>query len=104
MTSTTDEDQGQYVTKDPDSRLDYETSWATWVQTGETIATSQWLLTTSPSDQTPLVVDSATHDGTTATVWLTGGSLGTTYTVVNRITTDQGRTEDRSKYVTIQQH
>ena len=37
-----------------------------------------------------------THTATKATVWLSGGQAGATYTVTNRIVTTGGRTDDRS--------
>lgn len=89
----------QYVTKDPDATLDYDTDWTTWMATGDTIATSEWIVPAG------LTITDETHTDTAAVVWLSGGALGDpTYTVVNRIVTVQGRTEDREKFVTIQQH
>jgi hypothetical protein len=39
---------------------------------------------------------SNSNTGTAATVWLSGGTAGTDYTVTNRITTSAGRQVDRS--------
>ncbi|GHG09793.1 phage fiber-tail adaptor protein [Streptomyces hydrogenans] len=36
------------------------------------------------------------HDASTVTVRLSGGALGTTYEVACRITTSQGRTDERT--------
>lgn len=38
---------------------------------------------------------------TVATVWLSGGSEGETYAVVNRITTSDGRTTDQTMFIRI---
>lgn len=76
--------------KDPDAVLDYKRDWALWFASGETIQTSSWVV---PSGITK-TNESVTS--TSATVWLSGGTAGTDYTVVNRIITNQGRTDDRS--------
>lgn len=96
-----------YFTKDPDSRLDWAINWAgdpdsdepgPWLVGDDTIATSQWLV---PSGLNKVAEDMTT---TVTTVWLTGGDLGKKYDVVNRITTTQGRTEDRTLHFTIEDH
>lgn len=74
---------------DPDAVLDYQIDWATWLGT-DTIATSTWVVPTG------LTKGSDTKTATTATVWLSGGTVGQRYSVTNRITTAGGRTEDGS--------
>lgn len=91
--------------KDPDATLDYKRDWnrATeggaagtgWLASGETITSSTW---TVPAG---LTKTSETNDTTTATVWLSGGTAGQDYTIVNRITTSQGRTDERSTKITV---
>lgn len=76
-------------TKDPDAVLDYAVDWTLWLA-GDEIATSDW---TVPVGLTK-VTD--TNTATKATVWLSGGQAGQSYTITNRITTTGGRTEDRS--------
>lgn len=75
--------------KDPESVLDYQIDWSTWLGS-DTIASSSWVIPTGITE------DSDSNTTTTATVWLSGGTAGTTYTVTNRIVTAGGRTEDRS--------
>lgn len=92
--------------KDPDADLDYEMDWAggapgPWLATGETISTSTWTapagLTVGTGGQAP------SHDTTTTTVWLLGGTVDKTYRVVNRITTSAGRVDDRSIWIKVRQ-
>ena len=100
-------DEVQWISKDPDDKLDYATNWTNRLVENETITNSQWLIDVPVDDPSPLEVASnpaPTVAGGLATAWFTGGTLGTTYTVVNRITTDQGRIQDRSKFITIEQH
>jgi len=75
--------------KDPDAVKDYQIDWSTWLGT-DTIATSTW---TVPAGITKA---SDTKTDTTTTAWLTGGTLGTDYSLVNRITTTGLRTEDQT--------
>lgn len=79
-----------YFVKDPAAVLDYQWNWAAWLATDEVIATST---VTAP---TGITVDSESNTTTAATVWLSGGTEGQTYLLVNRITTDQGRTDERT--------
>jgi hypothetical protein len=84
--------------KDPNSVLDFKVNWADWLQESETIATSNF---TVPAG---LTRDSQNNTTTTATVWLSGGTGGgTVYKVVNRITTNQGRTEDRTLEIRVEE-
>lgn len=79
----------QHFTKDPDAVLDYQIDWSAWLGS-DTIATSSWIV---PDGITKA---SDTKTTTTATIWLSGGTLGQSYTLLNRIATAGGRTEDRS--------
>jgi len=83
-------------TKDPNAVLDYSIDWTRWLA-GDQIATSEWMI---PSGLTKMA-DSKTS--TSATVWLSGGSVGQSYTVTNRITTAAGRTEDRSFTIRVEE-
>lgn len=77
------------ATKDPSAVLDYQFDWSAWLGT-DTIATSAW---TAP---TGITVNSESETTTTATVWLSGGTDGANYAVVNEITTAGGRTDQRT--------
>lgn len=84
--------------KDPNAVLDYSIDWSTWpLQTGETISTSTW---TAGETGAP-TIGAHSIDGTTTVVWLSGGTVGSTYSVVNRIITNQGRTEERTLLVRV---
>lgn len=97
----TETEGNKYVTKDPDEVLDYLTDWTDRLVEGETITTSTWHMTEddgAPTTSNPSKTDTA------ATVWLSGGDIRSApYELTNRIVTNQGRTYDRLKYVTIQE-
>ena len=81
--------------KDPAAVLDYRLDWSPWLAEGETITASTMTAATGIS------MDSQTHDATTATVWLSGGTLGQQYAVTNHITTSAGRQDERTFTVTL---
>ncbi len=75
--------------KDPDETLDYIINWATHLGSDK-ISSSSWVA------ETGITIDSDTNTTTTATVWLSGGTLGQFYLVTNTIVTDGGRTLEQS--------
>lgn len=75
--------------KDPDEVLDYVRDWTEALE-GDTIATSTWAVPTG------ITKVSDSHTTTAATIWLSGGTLGSDYAVVNRVTTTGGRTFDKT--------
>lgn len=83
-------------TKDPQAVLDYTLDWTRWLA-GDQVATSEWLLPTG------LTKMADTKTASSATVWLSGGTAGQSYTVTNRITTTGGRTEDRSFTIRVEE-
>lgn len=85
-------------TAGPSTVSNYVLDWSSWLDPGETIATSGWAI---PAGLTSAPGHPATSTGTTATVWLTGGTIGQAYVVPNTITTTLGRTEVRSFSLTI---
>lgn len=84
--------------KDPQSVLDYAVDWSEWLASGDTITSSSWSVSGPDS---ALVIDTDTNDTTSATVWLSGGSVALVYKAINTIVTDQGRTDERTIEVTI---
>ena len=91
--------------KDPSAVLDYVFDWTEWLATGETIAvdseTGKKLITITAD--TGITVDSSTEDDGKVTVWLSGGTVGTTYRVECLIVTTAGRTDERSLWITVQE-
>lgn len=75
--------------KDPDEVLDYHVDWTARLD-GDTILTSIWEMPVGIIKDS----DNATNDSTT--IWLSGGTLGANYVMVNRVTTAAGRTMDQS--------
>lgn len=87
---------GWWIPKDPAATLDYTLDWSTngWLGL-DTIASVVW---TVPAGITKTA---ASNTPTGATVWLSGGTLATSYIITCRITTAAGRTDERSFRVII---
>lgn len=76
--------------KDPDAVLDFTFDWTTWLA-GDTITGTPVITVESG-----ITKDSQSNTTTAVTVWLSGGTAGTQYTVACKIQTAGGRTEERS--------
>jgi hypothetical protein len=86
-------------THDPDADLDYGYDWSSWLDTGETLLNSVWTVTYGTADEVTLHDD--THDDTTTTVWVDGGTLGRHYKITNHVVTSAGRADDRSHTIKV---
>lgn len=91
--------------KDPSATLDYQFVWGPntktppWLEDDETIATQSISIT--PSGLT-LEESEITPDGKNVLAWLSGGTLGVTYTVACQIVTTDSRTDTRRMSIYIQ--
>jgi hypothetical protein len=88
---------GSDYLRDPADVLPIGNDWSTWLEDGETITASTWTVPAGITETTP----ASSFTDTTTTVWLTGGTLDTSYSVVNHITTDQGKERDQTLTVRV---
>jgi hypothetical protein len=75
--------------KDPDEILDYQIDWSDRLFS-DAIVSSVW--TVPPG----LVGGAQSIAGASTVLWLSGGSLGQTYKIHNRVVTSGGRTLDQT--------
>lgn len=87
---------GQFL-KDPNATLDYTVDWADWMPAGDSITTVTWVVPAG------LTKTTQTNTATAATAWLSGGTVGARYVVVCRITTVDGRIDDRTLQIDVQE-
>ena len=80
----------QTFRKDPHSNLDYGFDWSDYLVTDETISASVWTIPSGLAEGTKQLADTSTK------IWISGGTVGTTYTVANKVTTSDGRIDERS--------
>ncbi len=95
--------------KDPSEVLDYSVDWdrstasaaagTGWLAASETITASTWTVPTGITQTTPAP---SVASGKT-TIWLSGGTTGTRYTITNHVTTSQGRQGERSFTVDVRE-
>jgi hypothetical protein len=78
-------------TKDPDEVVDYDLDWSAEIG-DDTIVSSQWF----PTKAAGLTINSNAFDDTATKVWLSGGTIGETATLTNRVSTAGGRTLEQS--------
>lgn len=76
--------------KDPHSVVDYRVDWSRWLPAGDTILVSDWTIPTG------IAMETETNTDTSTTIWLSGGTAGAAYLLINRITTAGGRTQDKT--------
>ena len=76
--------------KDPDAVLDWIFDWNDWLGETENISSATFIV--DPG----ITVTDDSNTQKTATVWLSGGTEGQVYRVTCRVTTSEGRTDDRS--------
>jgi hypothetical protein len=81
--------------KDPSAILDYGFNWSDWLQTGETIASAVWTVSSG------ITKTSQEESGSIAIIWLSGGTDGESYDVSCKITTSDGRTDERTMTIRI---
>lgn len=87
--------------KDADEVLDYLLDWSPRLTGGDTITTSQWIMPTPTTGN--IVKDSDTKTASTTTIWLSAGTDGQSYSLVNRVITAGGRTMDQTCIIRIKE-
>jgi len=87
---------GQLTYKDPDAAIVYGFDWTAWLGSGA-IASSTFTVT-GPDAALTADHDGITTDALQTRVRLTAGTRGRTYTITNRIVTNETppQTDDRS--------
>lgn len=75
--------------KDPQATLDYCLDWSQWLGT-DTLGTA------TCSAESGITISSTSKTTSSATIWLAGGTDGTTYAVKNTVTTAGGRIDERT--------
>lgn len=85
------------LTKDPDADLDYGVDWTPFLDgtNGDTIATAELVV------QDGLTVVDEGLDGAVHMFTASGGTVSEVYKVTSRVTTVQGRTDDKTVLILV---
>jgi len=88
--------------KDPDDELDYSLTWAEQMAIDtDVIASYDPFVESGTCEIVTDVGKEPSHDDTLTLVWISGGEIGETCVIVNRITTGEGRQYDHSRKIKI---
>lgn len=90
------------IVKDPEAMLDYSFDWTAWLASASS-PTDVIASITPTVIGTGLVINSSAHNGSIATIWVSGGVAGETGTLECKILTTGGRTDERSVYLKIRE-
>ena len=82
--------------KDPDSIVDFGIDWTEWLNTGDSVSSAAWSVTSPSGDGDPIAVDSSSESGAVCTAITSGGTAGNKYELKCRMTTTAGLVEDRT--------
>lgn len=89
-----------FYLKDPQSRVDYAIEWLNYLD-GQTIAQSAWSV--APQESGGIAVEEASFDLHRAAATLGGGVVGHVYSVSNHVTLSDGRSDERSIVLRVEQ-
>lgn len=84
------------IDKDPSAEKFYEFSWAEWLPTGATIASSTWTLDAGLTYDNPGIINA----GLGTQLRVKGGTAGQQYRATNRVVTNQVPPQTDEKSVT----
>ena len=93
-------DVGTYL-KDPSAEIDYSVDWAAGYLDGQTIFLSQWAV--APAEPGGVAVLTEAQSGGRTPATLTGGMPGRVYRVTNRVTLSDGRRDERTLTLRVEQ-
>ena len=86
--------------KDPDAALDYSIDWGAEYLGGDLVANSSW--TVDPDEPDGVSIAGDDFDATTTTVKAAGGVPGRIYRLVNHVTLESGRIDNRSIVIRVE--
>jgi len=88
--------ESQTFRKDPSAALDYGFDWSDWLTSGEVLSASAWTVPTGINN------DNDSRGTDTTVIWLSGGTAGQSYTIACKVTTDDGRIDERSFVIQVE--
>jgi hypothetical protein len=78
--------------KDPNEIKTYTMDWTPYLNTGATISTSLWVVPAGVTNSADAIVSANTK----TSILVSGGTHGTDYACINRITTSDGETLEQT--------
>ncbi len=91
-----------YFLKSPDAITDYAIDWgAGYLADGESILSSEWSIFPTGGDMALTSHGTPQFNDNMTTIFIKGGVAGFVYSLMNKITTSNGRTDERTIRVRI---
>jgi hypothetical protein len=87
--------------KDPGAVLDYSIDWGADYLDGDMLAGSEWSV--EPDEPGGVTVAGSDFDATSSSVKAAGGAAGSIYKLVNRVTLQSGRVDERSIVIRVEE-
>ncbi len=87
--------------KDPAASIDYAIDWGAGYLAGQTVVTSAWSV--APDEAGGVHVGATVASPTRTGATLAGGTAGRVYRIANRVTLSDGRTDERSLVLRVEQ-
>ena len=88
-----------YVEKDPGAKDVFGVEWADRLDADEAIIASVWTVPPGITQATP----PPSFQAKRTNIWLEGGTDGTVYRLLNKVTTDKGRTPEKTLRVWVKE-
>lgn len=83
-----------FLLKDPGAVLDYSIDWGAEYLDGDMLAGSSWSV--EPDEAGGVSIAGSDFDATSSSVKAAGGAAGSIYKLINRVTLQSGRIDERS--------
>jgi hypothetical protein len=97
------DNQGSWISKDPNAKLTYAMEWDDWLIGSDTIASVTYTMQVRANDPAPLIKDAqGITSGHLTYITLSGGNVGKVYTITAAITTADGLIDRRSFRVKVE--
>lgn len=92
---------GITINKDIEAEMVYTIDWVDWLESGDSISSVDFSITSRSNDPTPLLEDSSGISTTQTWIKVTAGALEKIYPVACKIVTANGLTERRTFRVNV---
>jgi hypothetical protein len=87
--------------KDPDAVIDYAVDWSAGYLAGQEVAQSLW--TVAPAEAGGVTVEAATQTAGKTVATLSGGIAGHVYHITNMVRFSDGRSDERTLVVRVEE-
>ena len=88
--------------KDPDATLNYGVDWEKWLEGSDIITASEWRIESDHSGA-DISIESKDFSDVETEVFISGGAEGQEYKLINKIETQDGKIDERTLRIVIEE-